>query len=244
MLTVQKFVAVLTLLASISFAASPLFVREFAGFDPNQFPVPQVEPPVQPAGYAFAIWGIIYLWLIIGMFWGVLRALDASQWQEMRMPLVLSLAVGTFWLSVAVVSPIWASVLIWIMLLTALAALFLAPDTDIAWAAWPVGLYAGWLSAASCVSVGLLAAGYGWLEGTTAAQVFVCLAILIGATLQSLLRRTPTYGIAVIWALVAVFFQNVNSVDTVAYLALFGAGIMLVPTLRALRNDLARMQVT
>ncbi|MEW9921425.1 hypothetical protein AB2B41_17590 [Marimonas sp. MJW-29] len=232
----RTLVAALAFLLSIAFAASPFFVEGFAGFDPNQFPVPQDDPPVQPAGYAFAIWGIIYGWLIIGLGWGLLRATQDGQWHDMRKPLCLSLAVGTTWLAVAVMSPVWASVLIWVMLLTALAALFLAPVEDTTWAAWPVGLYAGWLSAASCVSLGLLAAGYGYLDQTTAALAFVGLAIVIGGFVQGALGRAPTYGVAVIWALVAVVVQNIETTPILAYVAGGGALVLVVPTLKAFRS--------
>lgn len=231
----RTLIAGLCFALSVIFAASPYFVEGFAGFDPNQFPVPQDDPPVQPAGYAFAIWGVIYGWLIIGLGWGLFKARNDGQWHDMRKPLCLSLAVGAGWLAVAVASPVWASVLIWIMLLTALAALFVAPVADEPWAAWPVGLYAGWLSAASCVSLGLLAAGYGWLDQTTAALVFVGVAIVIGCFVQAALGRAPTYGVAVIWALVAVVVENYAATPIVAYVAGGGALVLLVPTLRAFR---------
>lgn len=222
-------------LLSLLFAASPFVIEDFAGFDPNQFPVPQENPPVQPAGYAFAIWGLIYGWLILGTGWGLFQAHRDGQWHDMRKPLAISLLVGVGWLAVAVASPIWASVLIWVMLLAALAALFLAPVDDQVWAAWPVGLYAGWLSAAACVSLGLLTAGYGILNQTAAALVFVGLAIVIGCFVQSALARAPTYGIAVIWALVALVVQNLETAPLVAYVAGGGALILLVPTLKAFR---------
>ncbi len=228
--------AVLCLLLSISFAASPLLVKGFAGFDPDQFPIPQNDPAVQPAGYAFAIWGLIYAWLIAGAGWSLWKAPRDPQWHDMRKPLCLSLAIGTGWLAVAVLSPVWATVLIWAMLLTALAALFLAPAQDPLWGAAPVGLYAGWLSAASCVSLGVVAAGYGVLDRTMAAIVFVGLVIVVGAFVQAALRRTPTYGLAVIWALIAVIVATYEADTIVAAVAAGGAVVMLVPTLRAFRT--------
>lgn len=228
--------ALLTFLLAVAFALSPFLVEGFAGFDPDQFPIPQDNPPVQPAGYAFAIWSVIYGWLILGSGWGMIRASRDGQWHDMRLPLCISLAVGTTWLSVAVASPVWASVLIWVMLISALAALFMAPVADTPWAALPVALYAGWLSAAACVSLGLLVAGYGWMDQETAALVFVALAIFIGCFVQAALRRAPTYGVAVIWALVAVAVANWNAVQIVAWLAAGGAVVMLVPTLNALRR--------
>jgi hypothetical protein len=49
----QPLKAVLTLLAAIAFLLSPLLSSGFNGFSPGQFPIPQIDPPVQPAGYAF-----------------------------------------------------------------------------------------------------------------------------------------------------------------------------------------------
>ena len=232
----RPLIAWLTLVLTIAFATSPFLVTGFGGFDPNQFPVPQDNPPVQPAGYAFSIWGIIYLWLIVGAGWGVWKARDDSDWHEMRLPLCVSVLVGSFWLAVAVVSPVWAAVLIWIMLITALMALFRAPHQDKWFAALPVGLYAGWLSAASCVSLGLLAAGYGYVTEQTAAIACVFLALVLASAVQSALKRTPSYGIGVIWALVAVVGANLSSNPTVAALAAGGALALILPAYKAWRN--------
>lgn len=56
--------AVLTFVATLAFAGSPFLSSGFNGFAADQFPVPQIGAPIQPAGYAFSIWGVIYLWLI------------------------------------------------------------------------------------------------------------------------------------------------------------------------------------
>jgi hypothetical protein len=218
----------------VAFAASPLWVPGFGGFDADQFPVPQIDPPVQPEGYAFAIWGVIYLWLIIGSGYGIWRRWSDPAWAAMRLPLSLSFAVGSVWLPVAVRSPVWATVLIWVMLITALWALWRSPRTDAWAAAWPVGLYAGWLSAASCVALGLLLAGYGFVDQQVAAWIMVGVAIVLAWGVQWTLGHAPTYGVAVIWALVAVGVQN--GFGGVGLLALAGAAALITPTLRALRG--------
>jgi hypothetical protein len=86
------------------------------------------------------------------------------------------------------------------------------------------------------VSLGLLAAGYGWMSGPTAGLVFVGLAIVIAAGVQSSLMRAPTYGIGVIWALVAVVVANVATAPTVAALAAGGAIALILPTYRSWRR--------
>lgn len=201
--------AILVLIAAIAFAASPFLVPGFGGYDPTQFPVPQENPPVQPAGYAFAIWGVIYLWLIASAVYGVWKRRDAAHWNPHRLPLFISLAVGAIWLPVALASPIWATVLIWVMLASAVAALLRSPPEDRLLLRGPVGLYAGWLTAASAVSLGLLAAGWGLppfgAVGWAIAALSVGLIISLGVV-----RRVPSpaYGAAVVWALIAVFIQN------------------------------------
>jgi hypothetical protein len=198
--------AILVFCSAVAFAVAP-FMVPFDGFDPTLYPVPQDSPPTQPAGYAFSIWGPIYLWLLASAAFGLFKRAEDPRWDAGRWPLFLSLAIGTAWLSVAQVSPVMATVLIWAMLGLALLALFRAPADDLPWLAAPVGLYAGWLTAASAVSIGLLAAGYGVLGGEAAAFAAIALGAVIALFV---VRRTanPGYAAAVVWALVALVVRN------------------------------------
>lgn len=227
----QRLLSILLFAATVAFAASPLLVQSFNGFDPNQFPVPQDSPPVQPAGYAFAIWGLIYLWLIAGAAFGMIKRSEDDDWAPMRPPLFLSLAVGAVWLPVANLSPVWATVLIWIMLGTALLSLFRVGDTDRWLQQAPIAIYAGWLTAASSVSIGLLLAGYGWMPQTPAALIALSIALGISLIVQYRLHRAPLYGMTVIWALVAVIVRNMDPTN-VAVMGLAIIGIFLILALR------------
>lgn len=113
----------LTLLFTLTFVGSPFVTSPFAGFSEDQLPIPQIDPPIQPAGYAFSIWGLIYGWLLVSAIFGVWNRLDDAGWAAMRRPLALSLALGTPWLWVAGQSPIAATILIFAMALPAIAAL-------------------------------------------------------------------------------------------------------------------------
>ncbi len=240
MLKTKPLCAALCALLSLTFGLSQFLVPNFRGYDPSQFPVPQADPLVVPEGYAFAIWGPIYLWLVVGMAWALLRRSDDAQWHAMRMPLIVSLAVGTLWLPVASVSPVWATVLIGLMFVSTLAALFRAPVGDAWFGALPVGLYAGWLSAATSVSVALLASGYGVLSDVTAALVFTACAAVVGFVVQWRLGRAPTYGFGVIWALVAIAIGASGRSDILSAIAIVGAGLVAVPTFNAVRSALVR----
>ena len=227
----KTFWALAVLVAAIAFAASPFLSEGFNGFAAEQFPVPQVDPPVQPAGYAFSIWGVIYLWLIAGAGFGLFQRREEGDWTAARPVLTLSLVIGAAWIPVANLSVFWATVMIWAMLGTALVALFRVGDEDRFWQLSPVAIYAGWLTAASSVSLGLIFAGYGWLEATPAALLALAIALGIALTVQYRLHRAPEYGMTVIWALVGVIVSNTQPVN-IAVLGLAVLGIVAILALR------------
>lgn len=227
----DKLWAALLFLASLAFAAGPFVVPDFGGFDPDAFPVPQSGPPVQPAGYAFAIWGLIYLWLIASTGFGLFKRSDDPDWVPHRKPLLASLVIGAIWLPVAKLSPIAATVLIWVMLIAALIALFRAGDMDRWLQTSPLAVYAGWLSAAAPVSIGLMLGGYGILPPTPAALIALAIALALALVVQYRLHRAPLYGITVIWALVAVIVANTAPIN-IAVAGLAALGIAAILALR------------
>lgn len=220
----KHILAWLTLLFTVTFVTSPLLTSPFSGFRADQLPIPQVDPPIQPAGYAFSIWGLIYGWLLASALYGVWKRRDDATWDAVRLPLAISLALGTPWLAVANASALWATVLIFLMAVTAIAAVLRTPRQDRWWLQAPIGLYAGWLTAASFVSLGSTAAGYGVVFG----EIGWAYAGIIGAlvvTLAVLSRRpnTPGYAISVIWALIGIIVTNQFAEIGVSLLAAIGA---------------------
>ncbi|WP_424969811.1 hypothetical protein [Dinoroseobacter sp. S76] len=212
-------------LLTLTFVLSPLASPPFTGFRPDQLPVPQIDPPVQPAGYAFAIWGVIYLWLVVSAGYGLLRRAGAEDWDHVRRPLIVSLAAGTPWLFVATRSALGAFVLIFVMLIPAIIALLRAPSRDRVWLRTPLALYAGWLTAASCVTVATVAAGYDlWFGAGIWAVIALALAFLIARWVQPQRPETPEYSATVIWALVAVVVANGAEHPGIAAIA--GAGAL------------------
>lgn len=220
--------ALFTLLASILFAAGSILTSDFGGFDPNRFPVPQVNPPLQPVGFAFSIWFVIYAWLIASAVYGISKRADDPQWQAFRIPLGLSLLIGAPWIQVAQVSPLWATIMIWAMLLLALVALWKGPAEDFAWARGPIGLYAGWLTAASAVGTSVLLSGYGILPQLVSAiaMLFVALFLAVWTILRHPLANL-TYGLAVQWALVGIIIKSV-SLSNPVMICLVSIGCLVV----------------
>ncbi len=223
----KHIIALLTALFTITFLISPAFTAPFAGFRADQLPIAQIDPPVQPAGYAFAIWGVIYLWLLISAAYGLFKRADDPGWNRARIGLIISLALGTPWLWVANNSAIWATILIFGMLAGAIAALLIAPKTDRWWFQAPVALYAGWLTAASFVSLGSTAAGYGILTDSIGwAWIGISGALLTGLAVLWAKPQAPEYASTLVWALVGIIAANGLSLNSVSLLS--AAGIVIL----------------
>lgn len=197
-------------LATAAFLVAPFVTPPFDGFAPEAFPVAQVNPPVQPAGYAFGIWGVIYLWLAVSAAAGLFWRRAQKDWHRVQLPMILSLGPGAAWLWLAGVAPVAATVLIFWMLGFALLAMWNLPAQDRWLLQAPVALYAGWLTAAAHVSLGVTLGGHGLLPADQAALV-----VLVSATLLSILilvwrPRVVEYGLAVLWALMGIMVANLD----------------------------------
>lgn len=228
--------ALALLLATLAFGAAPLLTPPFTGYDPAQFPVVIDRPSIQPAGYAFSIWSVIYLWLIAHAVLGLWKHAENPVWDRPRLPLTIAIALGAAWLSLANAAPITATVAIWIMAATALAAFLRATtDTDRWLVSAPAAIFAGWLSAAAAVSTGVVIAGYGLLTDTASALAMLALILALAITVQTRKPAMPLYGLTVIWALFGVVAVNWTANPTVAYAALAGMAAMAA-TLTATRR--------
>jgi len=221
--------ALLTLLFTLTFVGSPALTTPFSGFEADQLPIPQIDPPIQPEGYAFAIWGLIYGWLVVSAVYGLWKRPRSPDWDKARLPLLISLAIGTPWLAVANASAIWATVMIFGMAGFAIAALMATPRADRWWFQAPVGIYAGWLTAASFVSLGSTAAGFGLVTDAMGwAYLGIGLALITALVVQLRAPRAPEYGLTVIWALVGIVVANGYTLPGVSMTAIAGIAILAV----------------
>ncbi len=220
--------ALLLLMVTIAFGVAPFVTPPFTGYDPSLFPVDIGRPAIQPAGYAFSIWSVIYLWLIVHAGFSFWKRAHDPAWRPSRMPLTVAIAVGVVWLWIAGQSAIWGTVTIWIMAGTALAAFLRAPTEPDRWLlSGPLAIFSGWLTAAAAVSTGVLIAGYGVMSNTASALAMLGVVLIIAVVVQARKARMPVYGLTVIWALVGVIVVNRADNELVAGAAAVGAVVML-----------------
>lgn len=230
-------------LAAIQQIVAPalLFGDGFGGFSADR----SLPTPAQPAGYAFAIWGPIYIGCL-AYAWHQWSSNHASL-ARVRWPTVALFLGSTLWLALAKHGPLWATVpIIWTMLaLAVFAMLALArptgplPRTTKLAAGWPLAIYAGWLSAAAFVNSAAILPTYG--SGTAGLGVdgLGALMVAMAATLAILIliasRGALPYAVAVVWALVGIMIANRTGPPLVLWLA-SGAAVLLLLTLIGLRR--------
>ncbi|MES2145800.1 MAG: hypothetical protein V4516_15945 [Pseudomonadota bacterium] len=228
--------AILLLAATIGFALTPALTPPVAGYDPALFPVQIARPAIQPAGYAFAIWGVIYVWLITHAVFGVWPKRDVPEWDAPRLWLIAAALLGALWLVVSPDYPRSATAVIWAMLAAALGAFLRTPTLPDRWMlSAPIAMLAGWVSAAAAVALGVVLARDGYLPDVVSAVVMLALVLAIAVTVQMRKPAMPVYGLTVIWALAGVIWANRSDNLIVAVIAGSGIAIMVL-TILALRK--------
>jgi len=225
------------LLAILAMVAAPALTPAFTGYDPATFPVRIERPAIQPAGYAFSIWGLIYLWLLAHAAFGLLKRRNDPAFLRPALPLLVSGLLGSVWLAIASSAPITATFVILVMGGLAMLAYLRADQTQDRWLlAAPLAIYAGWLTAACGVSVGVIMAGYGVLSNTGAALLMLAVVIAVALFVQTRRPAMPVYGATVVWAAIGVIVANWTDTQIVALTAACGALIVALWTLITLRR--------
>lgn len=195
-----------------------------------------------PLGYAFSIWGVIYIGMIaiaIGLISGK-GHLDelGNSW------LLILLGQSLFnalWIHFFLSDEILGSVIMIFLLLFAVIALLVkVRDKDLAsWVKWTLGIYAGWVTAASIAAMALYLTSIFWggwgIDPTTWYKVMTVAAGVIGFLVYAS-QRSVTYAFAIVWALVAIGFRHTENTG-LFYQALIPAFFLFLFVLsRLVRN--------
>ncbi|MCW0378421.1 hypothetical protein NB697_001267 [Xanthomonas sacchari] len=198
------------------------------------------------AGYAFAIWGVIFLLdLAFGLWQSSARRRRISALAQVRMPAALGFALTAAWMPVFSQQHfLLALAVIW----TALAAMLLAalrlsrdptPESgQTPWAWLPLSLHAGWLSLAAFLNTAQVIVAYRWLSTERMLPWSLVLFALAAALLLGMnraMRGNLAYAAAALWALAAVYLKQAASTlagaQTAAWVALSLAVVLALQTL-------------
>lgn len=209
----------------------------------DQFPV-----RFTPAGYVFAIWGVIYLGLAA---YAVYQALP-SQRSNPRLlaiawPFVLSCIANSLWIFAWHYGYLLLSLLLMAVLLGALITIYLrlwpAFPSVTAIERWtthiPFRIYLGWITVATIANTSVALYDQGWrgapLNEPLWAAIMVGVATIIGLFF-ALRLRDAAYTLVLVWAFIGIYVRQ-NDAAVVAYTAAGMAFVLAVAAVYALVRE-------
>jgi len=190
--------------------------------------------PLTPADYAFSIWGLIFLGLLVYAGWQLLPAQRANPLPDaVAKPLTVANVATATWVVLFAHEQLLASVGIMLVILVAVILTYgrarnLIRTTHVAprWVSIPFALFLGWISVATVlnVTIGLQAAGVNLSGNSVDNLVYFLLAVIIGLMLTlARVFQERVLPLVAAWALVGIWAAHVSDRPTLAWTALAGA---------------------
>ena len=226
---------IITLLVNGAANALPLN-GQTSGEISDRFPIYFV-----PAGYVFAIWGLIYLGLIL---FAVYQALPAN-----RENVTLQRISPFYWLT-SIANSVWLflwhyerfplTIVAMVVLLVSLIIIFLilqkTPGLGKVFRLLvnlPFSIYLGWVSVATIANASQLLYFLEWdalgLSGEVWAFIMLLVATILGLLMLWLFRNVP-FSLVLVWAFVGIAQAQSDSM-LVSYAALTLAALLLLATI-------------
>ncbi|MGG3284142.1 tryptophan-rich sensory protein [Paenibacillus solani] len=194
--------------------------------------------PITPAGYAFSIWSLIYIMLLLFVIYQLRR--DTGNRDSVRAIgpwFILSCVFNMTWLVLwhylyiewSVIAMLLLLVTLWILHARTQAISY--PTTGEKWLLkLPFSLYIGWVSPAFIVNVAIVLQKNGWnpfgMDETTTGIVLLCIGALL-ALLISLRYRDSIVPLVFTWAYVAIAAEH-RETDSILMSAFVISVILLV----------------
>lgn len=227
----------LTLLGAISF--NYLVNAGMLGATVGQVSA-QYQTLLTPAGYAFSIWGFIYLALLlfVGYQWYV-WAKERKGAELTGIWLMLTNVANGFWVYVWIQEYIGLSVFIMFVLLFSLIMLVSrlnmekwdAPLRIIAFVWWPIVIYLGWMIVVTVTNVAAWLVSIGYSGAPLSPEVWAVIMIGIATAIYLLLlagRNLREAAVVGVWGLVAIAVKQWEVHPAVVWAALIASGILLL----------------
>ena len=207
---------------------------------------------ITPAGYVFAIWGIIYV--LLGIF-VIFQALPMRKEKEYHGKIgwlfVLSSVFNITWLFLWQFEYLAFSVILMFLLLASLISIYLRLNigkSDVGIREklavhLPFSTYLGWITIASIANVSVTLVSVEWdgfgISQETWATLIVIIALLI-AFLVIVTRRDIAYGLVFIWAFVGIAVGQAGNQNIVTLTQVSAAIILIALVLSTLITKLRR----
>lgn len=191
-----------------------------------------------PAGYAFSIWGLIFLGLAAYAVWQLLPAQQQVALPDaVAKPLTLASIATAGWVVLFAHERLWPSAGVMLLLLGSLAVVYgrarrqVFTDAAPTLVSIPFSLYLGWVSVATVINLTIGLQQLGWqasesLAGTLALGVVFVVVVL--ALVISRVFRDMVFPLVVAWALVGIWMVRLREMPDLGWAALAGATVAAV----------------
>lgn len=208
----DKLQPILVLVATVGMIVFNYFAATgFAGGVATNVPSDKYPTHITPAGYAFAIWGLIYLGCLAFSIYQALPS-QLARFRSLRRIYIVSCVANCAWLYFWSQEMIVVCLGVILILLATLALLntklkTTATSGEYWFAKFPFGLYFGWVTAATILNATIALVYLGVKVSDSMAMWLGAGLILIAAALGVIIRIKLTnyfYPLAIAWALTAI----------------------------------------
>lgn len=196
-----------------------------------------------PAGYAFAIWGLIYVGLLCYVVYqgrGLIKK-TVEDWPvpEIGWWFIVSCGANSLWVVAWLYDYIGLSVILMIVLLLSLIKIILKtrmeldnlPVKKIVLVWWPFCLYSGWITVALVADIAAWLTKIHWngfgLSPVTWAVIMIIVAGIINL-IVTWNRNMREYALVGSWALIAIAVANWNEAQSVVDTAIAVAILLFI----------------
>lgn len=194
---------------------------------------------ITPANYAFAIWGLIYLGLIVyGVYQLRSRQRYKSTFRRVDALLIIACIAQIAWVYCFTLRLFWFSVVAMLGILLPLIGAYLQlkigrvrVSRQRKWMAHvPFSIYLGWISVATIVNIAsalYISAWSGWGIGSS---IWTAIMLVVGAVIAAVValqRADAAFTLVFIWAYVAIAVRQSN-IPTIWITALVAAILLAV----------------
>lgn len=196
---------------------------------------------ITPAGYAFAIWSLIYLGLItFSIFQALPSNTENPRFKNIRTIYIANSAANCFWIYLWHYEMILASLAVMFFLLATLVLINvgLRKSESMAetWLAQiPFSLYFGWVTVATILNFSIALVFLG-VKTSESISIILSSILIIGAAVLGILIRFKlalfAYPLAIAWALTAIAVKQ-SGRTAIVVCAAFGVIALLVSALTA-----------
>ena len=211
-----------------------------------------------PAGLTFAIWGVIYILLIM---FAAYQARDLFKKEKIEMPFIKKSSYYFFLAGIANMSWIFAwhyqqvlaSVIIMLVLFASLLKIYLNLDIgkeivsrkERIFIQVPISVYLGWITVATIANITAFLVTINW-DGLGISDVLWTMIVIIVALIITLLmiitRKDVAYSLVIVWALLGIYIKRTDPFygiqNDVALTAIVSASIVLLAIIVELGMDI------